>query len=241
MADPLACAPDPNLAVRDIFPGENDLQNRANPCSNFCDQSLTPLHMSAIFMKVLTNHFSDTSNLLSPGLKRVFAAGGYVDTPATGEATRSPLFVDTLDRWQPTQSESRPALLVKEGDWVSQPAGLRNAVGVDLQTGAETYASTWSGGHVIFALAPESAMAKQLAVEVMQLFQAYSSSMVSLFGLHMFRVSKLASATHIRESYSTYVVPIDLIYVLQMQWKITPHAPRVKQIKLKVSELNRNY
>jgi len=197
--------------------------------------------MSGALREILVNHFSDVRNLSSPKLRKVFSAGGYVEENSSGSPPYSPIFIDTLDRWKPTHSEDRPAILLKEGDWTFQTLGTQGLADTDLRTGTKSYIGLWAGSHVAFALATESALAKILATEVAKLLIWQASAIASSLQLLDFRVSKLGATARSRESVTSYVVPIDMGYIAAETWQVSEDAPRVKQIKFRLSSLLRDY
>jgi len=197
--------------------------------------------MSGILRRVLISHFASPKQLISPYLRKVFADGGHVEEASETTGHISPIYIETLDRWRPTHSEERPSLVIKDADWQFTPLGINDLVHTDERSGEQTYAGLWSGGHVIFAVGTESALAKILGMEVAKLLMWSAQTMLPAFGLIQFRVQKIGQASRLRESHTSYLVPIEVGYILSEGWQTQIEAPRLKQILFKASDVSPNY
>jgi hypothetical protein len=219
------------------------LQNKVTTpdLASICSHGLTPLGMSGILRRVLISHFSEPKQLISPYLRKVFADGGYAEEASETTGYKSPIYIETLDRWRPTHSEERPSLVIKDADWQFTPLSINNIVNTDVRSGQQTFAGLWSGGHVVFAVGSESALAKILGMEVAKLLMWSAQTMLPAFNLIQFRVQKLGATVRLRESHTSYLTPIEVGYILDEAWQTQVEAPRLKQIRFKASDISPNY
>lgn len=240
--NPLECESSPNpIETLALYPDNTAPENRIPDISFLCNAGQSPLLVSGILREVLINHFSDTQNLISPKLRKVFSGGGYFEESPSGAPPYSPLFVDTLDRWKPTHSESRLAIVLKEGDWTYQQLGWDGLAYTDLRTGTKSYAGLWGGTHTAFVLAAESGVAKILATEVAKLFLWQSQEIIKTMNFVEFKLTKLGATYRLHESHTSYVVPVDVSYIVGESWEASQDAPRLKQIKFSANGLLRDY
>jgi hypothetical protein len=98
--------------------------------------------------------------------------------------------------------------------------------------GPSSFATYLEGSHTLFAVSTEGAEAEILAAEVYRELIQFGPIMRRELELHRFLVVSVGSLFEIEEAHETFAVPITVGYALEERWKLVPHAPFLKRIKL---------
>lgn len=218
------------------FPTGSTPGVRTCEISALCSYGFSPLVVQGILRQTLIQHFSDHRNILNASLrKRIKDDGSWTPDAKTG------IYIESLHQWRPEQTESRPGIVLKEQDWQWQRRGIGDRFGGSVISGQHTFSGFWSGSHTLFALGNEGAETQILAIEVAKILLWYGPLFVSDLGMHRFVPVSIGAVAALKESTENYVVPVNVAYMVQESWHLTPEAPRLKRIQFKASEFLRDY
>ncbi len=222
--------------VEALYPQGSHPEFRVSNLSALCSYGQTPLVMTGSLRQVLIQHFSDVRNILNSTLReRLTREGVWSEGANTG------IVIESLHRWTPALTESRPGLIIKEGIWQWQRMGIGDQKGEDYRSGKRFFGGYWQGSHTVFALANEGAEAQILAVEAMKCFLWYEEELTSQLELQRFVPVSIGEVSALKEAREHYVVPIVVAYVVPEFWFIQPDAPRVKRIIWRASTVLPTY
>jgi len=218
--------PDSNSdEVERLFPQGCTPEIRIPKLSALCSFGNTPRLMSGAIRQILLQHFADPENIMSASLRSYLQQeGAWTADEHTG------LYIETLARWRPELTESRPAVIIKEGDWTNERMGIGDHWGTDERTGAESYASFWHGTHTVFALGGEGAETQVLAAEIAKLLVWFGPVIMDQLELHRFLVTSVSGLHAMQEATENYVVAVSMGYIAQERWELQMEAPRLKRI-----------
>lgn len=234
MSDPRQTCPQGDLnseAVEALYPSTGSPQLRFDTLSALCSYGQSPLVMEGALRQVLIQHFSSVENILNATIRRKLSRDG-VWSPGTDTG----ICIESLHRWRPELTESRPGLVLKSGAWNWQRMGIGDKVHEDWKTGRQTFTGFWSGSHTVFALCNEPAEALSLAIEAMKCFLWFESEITRQLELQRFIPVSIGEVAALEESTEHYVVPITVAYVAPEAWHLDPDAPRTKRIVFRASD-----
>lgn len=224
------CNGPPNLPeIEALFPEGSDPQDVRDIASTICAHGHSPLLANAIFLDLLKSHFADPDVLLSPLLRRVFSKGGYIEENEDGSGAKSPILIQTLDRWKLTDHETRPAILVKDSQWTQQPIG-QGLFSTNEATGSQTYLTVWQGAAVVFAMSHTPGLAKLLAAEIAKLFTFLGPRIRQDLQFDFFGVLSYGPTARAVEAAPNFVVPVDLGFIITEGWEISIDAAPLKRV-----------
>ena len=225
-----ACDGPPNPPeVEELFPegsGPDDVREFA---STICTHGFSPLIVNAMLLDILRSHFADPDVLISPLLRGLFKDGGYVLENEDGTGPKSPLLIETLDRWKLTHHEARPAILIRDGRWQQEPFG-KGLFTTKVATGTQTYVTLWQGAVSIFVLSHTPGLVKLLATEIAKLFVFLAPRIESEFGFNFFNVLGFGPTGRAVEATTNYVAPVDLGFIVTEGWSIHVDAAPLKKV-----------
>lgn len=222
--------------IEDLYPDGSVPETRLNTLSALCSYGVTPLVMTGAIRQLLIQRFSDARNILNATLReRIQREGVWSEDASTG------ILIESLHRWRPELTESRPGLVIKEGGWNWQRMGIGDIDGEDFRSGRKYFGGYWYGSHTIFALADEGAEAQILASEAMKCMLWFEEEICKQFELQRFVPVSHGEVSALKESRENYVVPLVVAYVVPEFWYIQPDAPRLKRIVWRASEVLGSY
>ena len=222
--------------IADLYPTGSATEYRVNTLSALCSYGVTPLVMTGALRQVLIQRFSDARNILNASVReRIERDGVWREGSNTG------IVIESLHRWRPELTESRPALIIKEGAWNWRRVGIGDQTGEDYRSGRRYFGGYWEGSHVVFALLREGAEVQALATEAMKCFLWFEEEIQTQLELQRFIPVSIGEVAALKESREHYVVPITLAYTVPEFWYIQPDAPRTKQIVWRASEVLPTY
>lgn len=222
----------PNLGVEDLYPPGTIPADRVLKLSALCSFGQTPRMVTGMIRQVLLQHFVDTSQIIDNHLREFLTREGtWSSGPDSG------IYIESVARWRPELTEARPAIVIKENDWVWQRVGIGDLSGVDSRSGRRDFAGLWHGTHTIFAIGNEGAETQILAAEIAKLLVWYGPIITDQMNLHRWKVVKIGALNALKEATENYIVPIDVAYVAEEAWSLQVDAPRLKQIVFDVEEL----
>ncbi len=185
---------------------------------------------------MLIQHFADTRNILNQFLRqRLERDGVWSAEAATG------ILIESIHKWRPELTQSRPAIILQEGEWQWMRVGIGDRRGEDYRSGKRFFGGYWKGSHTLFALGNEGAEALILATEVMKVLLWYGAEIASQLELQRFVPVSIGKVSALKEATENYVVPVSVAYVVPEFWYLQPEAPRLKQIVFKTSEVLGSY
>lgn len=191
--------------------------------------------MQGALRQVLLTHFADRENILNSSLRQLLAEKGvWGERPGAFP-------IESLHNWRPEHTETRPAIILKEGAWNWQRMGIGDSTGDDARSGRRTFLGFWQGTHTLFALGNTGVEAQILAVEIAKLMLWYASEISTQLALQRFVPVSVGEVAALKESKEHYVVPVTVAYVAPESWYIQQEAPRLKRIIFKTSEVLKNY
>lgn len=216
-----------------LFPGGSTPSDRTRPLSALCSYGETQLVVTGALRQFLIQHFADPRNILNPNLrKEVEREGGYKENDPT-----TALWIESLYKWEPGMTESRPALLIKDQAWEWQRVGISDLYREDPRTGRQTFHGFWRGAHTIFAISNDGAASRILATEVSKILLWYARRIADALEMHRFIPVRNGAVSALQESTENYVVPVDVAYDVGETWWTQEEAPRLKRIQFTASHL----
>jgi hypothetical protein len=235
---PLNCPPgEPNPdSITALYPQGSRPEIRVPNLSALCSYGQSPLVMQGALRQALIHHFSDVENIMNSTLREQLRRSGvWSDGPNTG------IYIESLHRWRPELTQSRPGLILKEGTWQWQRMGIGDKMGGDYRSGRQFFGGYWAGSHTIFALANEGAEAQILAIEANKSLQRFQEEIATQLELQRFVPVSIGEVAALKESTENYVVPVVFAYVVPDFWYTQMEAPRLKRIVWRTSETLRDY
>lgn len=232
--DPIqACVSDnPNSAVEDLYPDGTVPEERLDKLSAICSFGHTPRLMTGIIRQILLQVFVDENNIRNAHLRNYLRRNGV-----WSEGVDSGIYIESLLRWRPELTESRPALVIKEGDWDWMRVGIGDRAGVDWRSGRQSGLGYWKGTHTVFAIGGEGPETQLLGAEVAKLLLWYGQTIVDQMNLHRYVPLQLGAPRALQEATENYVVPVSVAYVAEERWSTQVDAPRLKRIVFDTDDL----
>lgn len=222
--------------VEALYPEGSAPQQRFKTLSALCSYGQSQLVMTGALRQILIQHCSDVRNILNNTLRERMGREGV-----WSEGTSTGIVIESLHKWRPELTESRPGLILKEGTWQWQRMGIGDQKGEDYRSGKMFFGGYWSGSHTIFALANEGAEAQILANEAMKCLLWYEEEITTQLELQRFMPVSIGEVAALKESKEHYVVPIVVGYVVPEFWYLQPDSPRLKRIIWRTSQTHDGY
>jgi hypothetical protein len=217
--------------IEALYPEGSAPEIRIERQSALCSYGHSQIVLSGGIRQVLMQHFADSDQIILPTVRAFLEREGVWSADET-----TGIVIEALSRWRPELTEARPAIIIKEGEWQWKREGIGDFLGAEYQDGTHHYAGYWSGTHTMFALGNESAETQLLASEIAKTLLWYQSTIAEAFDLDRFIVVSIGALAALKESRETFVVPVNVAYVLTESWYTRPDAPRLKRIQFKASE-----
>jgi len=192
--------------------------------------------MQGALRQVLLQHFADARNILNGTLRKSIERDGVWSKEAnTG------IYIESLHKWRPELTESRPAIILAEGDWKWQRMGIGDQTGYEVRSGKRFFGGFWQGTHTFFAVANSGAEAQLLAWEVAKIMLWFGPEIMDKLELHRFVPVAVGKVSALKEATENYVVPVSVAYVAAETWSLQVEAPRLKRIVFRASEIFEDY
>ena len=234
--EPCPTAPPNPTAIEALYPQGSAPETRVATLSALCSYGQSPLVMQGALRQTLIQHFSDARNILNATMRARITRDG-VWSPGTDTG----IYIESLHKWRPELTESRPGLILKEGTWQWRRLGIGDKRGEDYRSGKLFFGGYWEGSHTVFALANEGAEAQILAIEAMKCFLWFEEEITTQLELQRFVPVSIGEVSALKEATENYVVPIVVAYVVPEFWYVQPDAPRTKRIVFRTSETLASY
>jgi len=218
------------------FPAGAETDNRVDRVSSLCSYGMRPHVMTGLLRQLLIGHFSDPENIDDGRVRRmVEELGGW--KPADNGLNQTGILVESITRWNPTNNDKRPAVLIKRNSWTWLRKGIGDKAGSNAYTGATSYTGFWEGSHTLYCLAQHGAETEFLTAEVVKFLVTFSPLITDQMQLMRFFVSEVGGVGEVQEVVQGYAVPVTVSYVAAESWTLQPYAPRLKRIVFKASDL----
>jgi len=197
---------------------------RFESLSSLCSLMPRPQLVTGIVVSWLRQHFSQTPNIEDPKLEKTLWAA---DISKTG------IVIDSVYRWQPALTESRPGVFIKRGPWRVLRLGIDDRkMGSMPISGNRHYLTAYQGSHSIFCIAGAPAEAEILAAEVFRELVQFGPLFRQTFKFLKFQVTDVGEVSLLEEARENFVVPITLAYAADDAWEIAPRVPILKHVRL---------
>lgn len=206
-----AAGPPPGITLGDVAPDA------------ICSLGLRPHLITGILVQSMRQHFAAASNIENPALRNL------VWDPSPG----SSIVVESITRWKPAASGTRPAVVVKRGGVSAISLGINDQLqGYFNDDGREFYVTFLRGTHTLFCIGSEAGEAEYLGAEVYRELVQFGPVIRRSFQLTKFKLAGIDELHKVEEAPGSYAVPVSIAYVFEDCWVLEPNAPRLKRISL---------
>ena len=212
------CPEDPVAEDAKVGFPEDRTDGQPNP---LCSLGPRPIIMTGLMRILLTDHFSDASNIEH----KLFRKRLWKKGDDTG------ILIEDATVWTPGKTGSRPAVIIKRNTWKSQKVSLNNFSGINSE-GFDEHIKFWRGSHTLFCIAKEGAEAEILAAEVYRMLMHYAPVFREYFNLMLFELMDVGALGEIEEAHECYGVPITVMYGWSDNWVLRLQTPKLKRIGL---------
>jgi hypothetical protein len=176
-----------------------------------CEMGARPLLIDGLFRKILIEYFSQTEEIEYPTL----ATKLYSSDVPTG------IVIETVYKWDPKQTEKRPAILIKRGAWQPQHLAMFDGLkSVDANLDP-TYFRFWQGEHQFICLSRSGAEADMLGAEIARFLLHYGPFIRSACNFMRFRLQSLSPLSKIKEATDIFAIAVGVQYVWEEGVTIT--------------------
>jgi len=222
--------------VLEQFPDNSTPENRVPRVSSLCSYGMRPHIMTGFLRQLFIAHFADPQNIEEPKLrKQVTDLLNW--RPENGAPDYGPIAIESITRWTPQTADKRPAVIIKRNTWKWQRLGIGDVSGGNYADGSVSYSGMWDGSHTIFCMAPNGVETELLTIELVKLLVRFSPWIREQLSLLRFTVAEVGGVGEVQEVIQGYAVPVTVAYAAEESWSLQPHAPRLKRIVFKASEL----
>jgi hypothetical protein len=193
--------------------------------SAICSLLARPAILTGVFKDVLTRHFASEFYIENQELKHLI----WQNSPET------PILIESATRWDPRNTDTRPAVIIKRNAYSHQRLGLggeRRQLPPQDRTGNPHYTSFWAGSHTLFCIGGTGAQAELLATEVQRELHHFGPLLLAELMLHRFGVVEVGEISVLDEWRDSFVVPVNVGYVYEESWVIRTQAPTLKRVAL---------
>lgn len=232
------CPPEPANpdSVEALYPSGSRPADRLLKLSTVCSFGQTPNAITGALCQLLQYQFADPRNIRSATVRRMVAREGAWRQGNPDNA----IFIESIQNWVPELTQSRPAIIIKDGDWNLERKGIGNQLGDDYETGEEAFGAFWYGSHSLFAIGGPGAggETKALAGEVAKILLQWGQHFANTLELHRFTLVKLGALASLEEAPEHYVCPLDVAYVVSENWTTQIEAPRLKRIEFRPNDMD---
>jgi len=199
------------------------LDVRNIPC--LAGTGATPLLMTGVLLEWLRQHYSTADRIEDSVLRQ---EGNEFIWKATAD---SELLIESATKFDVSQLEKRPAVIVKRLGWQTQRIIIGHAhMGVAQADGSRHYTAMVLGGHTVFCLSGEGGEAEKLAGETYYELLRFAPLLRRMLDLKRLEIAEVGEVAQLEEATENYVVPITLSYAFTDSWKIAPqNAPVMNQ------------
>lgn len=186
-----------------------------------CELMPKRLLVTGILVKWMQNKFSDEDKIVSEFLKEAIWTSN-IETTA--------ILIDTVFRYDPAQTETRPCIAVKPGTITVVRRGIDDRMMVNQpnpncdtnEIKPTKYNTFLQGSATLFCIAGNSAEVEILSDEVLKEMIQFGPTARKEFGFMRFVAHELGEPSILEEATENFVVPVVVSYVMQDIWQICP-------------------
>lgn len=213
---------------------------RFRPSSSLCTTGLQAHILTGVFLQLLRSHFSRADTIEEPRLRQCIWVPKDAD-PVTPDPQRSRILIEPVYRWDPRQTQARPAVIVRRNDL--QP---RNRLGIGMneqfgvggldpnglpEAGREFYLP-FQGSHSLFCVAKDGGAAELLSTEVARELYQFARPITQEFGFEFLELAHIGAVSRLEESFEHFAVPVTVNYGFYDHWTVTQLEPRFSGVSL---------
>jgi hypothetical protein len=180
-------------------------------------QNIYTLH--GAFVTTIRRHFAQPENIEVPELRHY---------AWNSDDKVSKILIESVHRWNPTNIQQRPGVIVKRGPWKFIQLGIGNRLEGGVDTDGYTEDSLVvgvMGTHSFFCLGTSGTEADEIAMEVVNCLLCFSQTIREQFCLARFMVSDIGPVTKMDECQDHFTVPVNVEYSMQWNWKLLRQSP----------------
>jgi hypothetical protein len=201
----------------------SDPQPAFEECNNLNALGIMPHLVTGFLRDWLTNRFSDENNIENDKFRGLI----WKATQPTG------ILIESITRWKPETTETRPAIIIKRGNWTSSRLVLNDFSNTDNEfLGSHKFGRLMAGSHTLFCIANTGIQAEVLAGEVFKDLNTYGLVIANILNLVKFEAVELGAIFQVEEGKENYAAPIVVQYTGQEVWTIAQQGPVLKRINL---------
>lgn len=189
-------------------------------------QSIAPAaHHDGLLRDRLIRHFHQQETIEQPELKHLI----WQNNIAT-----SKILIESVYRWKPQDTESRPAILIKRNAYQNFRAGVgdRHQGPPADRRGDPHYTTFWLGSHTLFCVGGTGAQAELLTSEVVRELSQFGPLVRKELRLHQFRVMEVGEISKLEEAEENFVSPVTVGYAYADNWTLLQQAPPLRIVSL---------
>jgi len=175
--------------------------------------------LNGAFLTIIRRHFAQAENIEVPELQH------YVWNT---DDRLSKILIEPVYRWNPTNIQQRPAVIVKRGPWKFEQIGIGSRLlgATEVEGYAEdAHVVAVAGTHTFFCIGTTGLEAEEIAQEVVNCLLGFLQVIREQLCLGRFFVSDIPAVGKIDECQDHFAVPVNVEYSLQWNWRLLRQAP----------------
>jgi hypothetical protein len=221
--------------IESLYPAGAVPEVRLRKLSSLASLGMSPALMTGALVQILQQYFADARNVRNAKLRAIIEREG----PWREANELNGIYIESIQNWRPELTQQRPAVIIKDGDWLFERMGIGNQMGESFSTGEQFYGGFWNGSHTVFAIGGPGAggETKALGIEIAKALVHFAQLIANQLELHRFGLVKLGALASLKEAPEHYVMPIDVAYVSNENWSTQEEAPRLKRIEFRPSSM----
>ena len=190
-----------------------------NPATSPQNRAPNLYTLNGAFVTIIRRHFATAENIEVPELRH------YVWNT---DDKLSKILIEPVYRWNPTNIQQRPAVIVKRGPWKMGQLGLGNRLLGSVEPDGYTEDShiiSVTGTHSFFCMGTTGLEAEEIAQEVVNVLMGFLQVIREQFCLGRFNVGDIGPVSKIDECQDHFATPVNVEYMSQWNWKLLRQAP----------------
>jgi hypothetical protein len=226
-----------------LFPSDGE-PTRIRDCESGAVQGvLRPYMTVGLIVDFLRRHFSGDARRREWGGVEEDFTYNVVASELRGRLWKnldeSSILIESVRRWDPTQTGKRPALLVGRGAFQKKKFLIGDRRQADFSlSGASDYSVLWVGSCSVFAVSPSPGEVELLADEALQALDHFAPVVRQWFSqLLAWEVVEVGPVSRLEEARWAFAAPISVGWAMVDSWRLTPQAPLLRKVQLTVGSL----
>lgn len=191
--------------------------------SSICSLLARPIVLTGFMRDFMVRHFQE-GNIEEPALRHL----------VWRNALTTNILIESIHRWRPQLTESRPAVIIKRNAYSNRRVGIGDRMQGNPadRVGDPHFATYWMGSHTLFCIGATGAQAELLGTEVQRELCQYTYLIQQALGLHRFQVTDVGEIGELEESTENFVVPVTVGYAFEDRWVLQQQAPPLSSVSL---------